>query len=49
MLNAPERKRVIENSAMHLTALYFMQELLRQEKLEPTEQIKELQEELLAH
>lgn len=45
----PEGKRVIENSAMHLTALYFMQELRRLEKPEPTEQIKELQEELLAH
>ena len=45
----PEGKKLIENAALHLTALYFMQEMRRQEKPEPTEQLKELQEELLAH
>lgn len=45
----PEGKKVIENSALHLTALYYMQELRRMEKPEPTEELKALQEELLAH
>lgn len=45
----PDGKKVIENPALHLTAVYFMQEMRRQEKPEPTEELKELQEELLAH
>lgn len=45
----PEGKKIIENPALHLTALYFMQELRRMTSPEPTEEVKELQEELLAH
>lgn len=45
----PEGKKVIENPALHLTAIYFMQEMRRQENPQPTEELKELQEELLAH
>ena len=45
----PEGKKLVENPALHLTAIYFMQEMRRQEKPQPTEELKELQEELLAH
>ena len=45
----PEGKKVIENPALHLTAIYFMQEMRRQEKPQPTGELKDLQEELLAH
>ena len=45
----PEGKKVVENPALHLTAIYFMQEMRRQEKPQPTDELKELQEELLAH
>lgn len=45
----PEDKKLVENPALHLTAMYFMQELRRLQKPEPTEELKELQEELLAH
>ena len=45
----PEGKMLVENPALHLTAIYFMQEMRRQEKPQPTEELKELQEELLAH
>ena len=44
-----EGRKLIENPALHLTAIYFMQEMRRQEKPQPTEELKELQEELLAH
>ena len=43
----PEGKKVIENPALHLTAIYFMQEMRRQEKPQPTGELKDLQEELL--
>lgn len=42
-------KKVLENPELHLTALYFMQELRRLPSPELTEELKELQEELLAH
>lgn len=42
-------KKQIENPALHLTAIYFMQEMRRQEVPQLTPQMKELQEELLAH
>ena len=42
-------KKVIDNPALQLIAIYFMQEMRRQEKPQPTEELKELQEELLAH
>lgn len=45
----PEGKKLIENPALHLTAIYFMQEMRRQASPQPTEELKELQEELLAH
>ena len=41
----PEGKKVVENPALHLTAIYFMQEMRRQEKPQPTDELKEL----LAH
>ena len=45
----PEGKTLVENPALHLTAIYFMQEMRRQESPQPTEQLRELQEELIAH
>lgn len=49
----PNGQKFIENPALHLTAIYFMQEMRRQVQQqgspEPTEKLKELQEELLAH
>lgn len=45
----PEGKQIVENPALHLTAAYFMQELRKQEQPQMTEELKELQEELLAH
>ena len=44
----PEGQKIVENPALHLTAAYFMQEMRRQAKPEMTEELKELQEELLA-
>ena len=45
----PDGKKLLENPALQLTSIYFMQEMRRQEKPQPTEELKELQEELLAH
>ena len=45
----PEGKRPVENPALHLTAIYFMQEMRRQAQPQPTEELNKLQEELLAH
>lgn len=45
----PEGKIRVENPELMLTALYFMQELRRQAKPEVTPEIKEMEEELLAH
>lgn len=45
----PEGKRPVENPALHLTAIYFMQEMRRQAEPQPTEELNKLQEELLAH
>lgn len=45
----PEGKRPVENPALHLTAIYFMQEMRRQAEPQPTEELTKLQEELLAH
>ena len=39
----------VENPQLHLTALYFMQEMRRQEKPELTEELKGLQEEILVN
>lgn len=45
----PDGKKVIENAALHLTAMYFMQEMRRQPVPQMTDSLKELQEEMLAH
>ena len=45
----PNGQKLVENPALHLTAAYFMQEMRRQASPQPTEELKELQEELLAH
>lgn len=45
----PEGKRPVENPALHLTAIYFMQEMRRQAEPQPTEELNKLQEEFLAH
>lgn len=45
----PDGKKLVENPELHLTAIYFMQELRRQASPELTEGLKELQEELMAH
>ena len=40
---------MVGNPQLHLTALYFMQEMRRQEKPELTEELKGLQEEILVN
>lgn len=45
----PEGKVRIENPEFHLTAIYFMQEYRRRENPEVTEEMKELQEEMMTH
>ncbi len=45
----PEGKKPVENPELHLTAIYFMQEMRRQAQPQLTEELKELQEEMLAH
>ena len=45
----PEAKKPVENPELHLTAIYFMQEMRRQAQPQLTEAMKELQEEMLAH
>ena len=42
-------RKLLENPELHLTALYFMQELRRLPSPELTDELKELQEEQLAH
>ena len=46
--NLPDGKIWVENPGLHLSALYFMQELRRQKEPEWTEEMKELQEEILS-
>lgn len=48
---APEEggKPLIENPQLHLTALYFMQEIRRAQKVEMTQELRELQEEMLVN
>ncbi len=48
-ISFPDGRSIVENPALHLTAIYFMQEMRRQTSPEPTEELKELQEEMLAH
>lgn len=45
----PDGKVWVENPSLHLTSLYFMQEMRRQQKPELTEEMKELQEEILSN
>ena len=45
----PEGKVWVENPGLHLTSLYFMQEMRRHKKPELTEEMKELQEEILSN
>ena len=45
----PEGKVRIENPEFHLTALYFMQEFRRQANPQVTEEMKEMQEEMMTH
>ena len=47
--NLPEGQKLVENPALHLTAPYIMQKMRRLAGAEPTEEVKALQEELLAH
>ncbi len=46
---APNGAKWIENSSLHLTALYFMQELRRQNLKELTPELKEMQAEIIEH
>lgn len=45
----PEGSVWIENPQLHLTALYFMQELRRKPGQQPGEEFREIQEEMTAH
>lgn len=45
----PEGKVWVENPALHLTALYFLQDARRQPSQQMSQESRELQEELLAH
>ncbi len=42
-------KVLVENPQLHLTALYFMQEVRKPQKAEVTEELKELHEEMMVH
>ncbi len=44
-----EGKVLIENPQLHLTALYFMQSVRKAQKVELTEELKELHEEMMVH
>lgn len=44
-----EGKSLIENPQFHLTALYFMQKARKGRQAGPTEELKELHEEMMAH
>lgn len=45
----PEGQGRIENPQLHLTAIYFVQELRKKQSAEMSEEVKELNEEMLAH
>lgn len=47
--NLPKDKVKVENPQLHLTAMYFMQELRKAEKPVVTPQLKELEEEMTAN
>lgn len=42
-------KVLVENPQLHLTALYFMQEVRKEQKTELSEEMKELHEEMMVH
>lgn len=44
-----EGKTVVENAELHLTALYFVQKLRSQKEPKMTEELQELNEEMMAH
>lgn len=44
-----EGKTVVENAELHLTALYFVQKLRAQKEPKMTEELQELNEEMMAH
>lgn len=46
--NLPEGKIWVENPSLHLTALYFMQEVRKQKLEKLTPELKEMQDEILA-
>ena len=46
--NLPQGQVWVENAGLHLTAIYFMQEVRRQKLPELTDELKEMQEEILA-
>lgn len=45
----PDGRPWVENTALHLTALYFMQELRREKREALTEELQEMQNEILAN
>lgn len=45
----PKGQVRVENPSLHLTGMYFMQELRKQIRTELTEELKEMQQELLSH
>lgn len=47
MDNLPDGKKWVENPQFHLTALYFMQQMRKDPEQQMTEELKEMQEELL--
>lgn len=47
--NRPEGQGRIENPQLHLTAIYFVQEFRKGQSAEMSEEVKELNEEMLAH
>ena len=47
MDNLPDGRKWVENPQFHLTALYFMQQMRKDPKQQMTEELKEMQEELL--
>lgn len=47
MDHLPDGKKWVENPQFHLTALYFMQQMRKDPKQEMTEELREMQEEML--
>ena len=45
----PEGKERIENPEFHLTAMYYMQKIRKNPKMQMNEELKELQEEMMIH